>query len=376
MARAAAGFDAMNILEVVSGRGVNGAVMHSLLLSRELAARGHRVTLVCRPEAWIAQELRGAPVDVVHSDLHRWPADELRRIAALASDRAIDVAHTHMSRAHFFGTLLKWFCDIPVVATAHNRRIQPHWMFNDRVIAVSDAVRRFQHTFNRVDDARLHVIAPFVDVHRFAPPPPEARRVARWRLGVDDDRPIVGAVGSLFKEKRIVDLVRAFAAAASAVPEARLVLIGDGPADYVRLVDAECEALGIASSVLRAGSRTDIAELMIALDLFLLTSAEETFSMVVAEAMAVGLPVVTTDAGGVVESVDDGVHGFVVPRGDRRRLVEAIVRLMRDPPLRRRFGAAGRARAVERFSAATQVAKIEAVFGDAQRARRERRSVP
>ena len=107
-------------------------------LREELAARGHGVTLVCRPGAWIEHELRGGPVDVVLSDLHRWPTDELRRVAALVDARAIDVVHTHMSRAHFFGVLLRWFSDVPVVATAHNRRIQPHWMFNDGVIAVCE----------------------------------------------------------------------------------------------------------------------------------------------------------------------------------------------------------------------------------------------
>jgi hypothetical protein len=97
----------MNILEIVSGRRVNGATMHAVLLSRELAVRGHSVTVVCRPGVWIEQERRGSAVDVFPSDLHRWPADELRRIAAFVDARAIDVVHTHMSRAHFFGALLR-----------------------------------------------------------------------------------------------------------------------------------------------------------------------------------------------------------------------------------------------------------------------------
>jgi glycosyltransferase involved in cell wall biosynthesis len=362
----------MNILEVVSGRGLNGAIMHVALLSRELAARGHRVAVACRHDSWIAQELSGSAVDVVPSGLHCWPTGELRRVAARVKTCAIDVVHTHMSQAHLFGVCLKWFGDVAVVATAHNRRIQPHWVFNDRVIAVSDAVRRFQRRYNRVDDARLHVISPFVDARRFTPPSEAQRRMARSQLGIDDSAPVIGTVGSLFKEKRILELVRAFADVLRAVPDARLVLVGEGPADYVERVKMESESLGVASKIVWTGRRRDVAELMGALDLLAVTSAEEASPLVIAEAMAVGVPVVATSVGGIPELVRDGADGFVVPLGNAPRLVDAMVTLLRDRPLRRRFGEAGRARALECFSPAAQVDKVEALF-DAVRDGRQSR---
>ena len=90
----------MRIAEIVSGRGVNGAVKHCLALTRALARRGHDVTVVCLPDAWIAREL--AADRVVVSTLDRRPR-ELRRVARLLEERQVDVVHTHMSRAHFFG---------------------------------------------------------------------------------------------------------------------------------------------------------------------------------------------------------------------------------------------------------------------------------
>jgi len=352
----------MNILEIVSGRSVNGAVIHTLSLCRELSARGHCVTLVCRPGAWIAHEVRNERVNLVLSDLHRWPTDELRRIGALVDECAIDVVHTHMSRAHFFGVLLKWFIRAPVVATAHSCRLQPHWMFNDAVIAVSEAVRHFQRRYNRVAPARLHVIRPFVDLTRFAPPSASNRRMMREHFALDDQVPVIGAVGSIFREKGIVELVRTFAAVLRTVPDARLLLVGDGPADYVAQVKAAINQLGVVPNVIWAGRRDDVPAVMGMLDLLVVTSVNESFSLVVAEAMAIGLPVVATKVGGVPESVLDGATGFVVPTDNQQRFVDAIVQLLTDQDLRRRFGAAGRARALQCFSPLAQVDAVEALL--------------
>ena len=103
----------MNIMEVIPGTRVNGAILHCLLLSRELARRGHRVTLVCRPDAWIASQATEQGIEVVPSDLHRWPTDELRRLARFVRQQQIDVIHTHTSRANFFGVLLRWLAVRP-----------------------------------------------------------------------------------------------------------------------------------------------------------------------------------------------------------------------------------------------------------------------
>jgi glycosyltransferase involved in cell wall biosynthesis len=352
----------MNILEIVSGRGVNGAVVHSRMLAEELAARGHRVTLVCRPGAWIERELRGSAVDVILSDLDRWPTAELRRVAEVVEARAIDIVHTHMSRAHFFGVLLKWFSPVAVVATAHSRRMQPHWMCNDGVIAVSAAVARFQRRYNRVAARRLRVIHPFVDVTRFAPPEPGARQQLRETLGLAPQALAIGVVGSVFREKDLVTLVRALAAVRQSIPQACLVVVGDGPADYIAEVAAESDRLGQSAHVIWTGWRADVPEVMGALDLLTSTSVEEAFSLVAAEAMATGLPVVARRVGGIAELVVDGTTGVLVPADGHHDLVKAIVQLLGDRDRRREFGLAGRARSLECCSPETQVPMVEAMF--------------
>ena len=359
----------MNIMEIVSGAGVNGAVVHCLLLARELAGRGHHVTLVCRPNAWIATQLRGTPVDVVESDLHRWPPDELRRIAAIAHEHGIDILHTHMSRAHFFGILLRWLSGVPCVATAHNRYIQLHWMFNDRVIAVSEATGRFHRTYNFVRRARLDVIHNFVDYRRFSEVGEEKRTVMRAALNVPAAALLIGSIGDVIPEKGLIHVVRALQKIRPAVPAARLLVVGGGSTAYRAQVEREAEQLGVDSMIIWAGRRTDVADIMTALDVFVLPSLAETFSLVTAEAMAAGLPVVATAVGGVPECVMAGETGLLVPPADEDALANALIGLLRDAPLRRQLGDAARNRVRELFSPETQVPRIEATLAQAARRR-------
>ena len=172
----------MNIMEIISGTRVNGAILHCLLLSRELARRGNRITLVCRPGSWIGERAAEDGIEVVRSDLHRWPVNELRRLAGIVRQRKIDVIHTHTSRSNFFGVLLRWFSGAPSVATAHSRHLQLHWMFNDRVIAVSEATRHYHRAQNFVRASRIETIHNFIDYPRLLAVPSDARHASagRW----------------------------------------------------------------------------------------------------------------------------------------------------------------------------------------------------
>jgi len=117
----------MHVMEIVSGLQINGAGQHCAQLSRQLARRGHKVTVLCQPGARIAELLADDPVDVMFSSMKRFPPKELRRVASEIRRRGVQVMHTHMSRAHFFGVLLRWFAGVPSVATAHSQHFQLHW---------------------------------------------------------------------------------------------------------------------------------------------------------------------------------------------------------------------------------------------------------
>jgi glycosyltransferase involved in cell wall biosynthesis len=352
----------MHIMQIVSGTAVNGAIVTCLEIARGLLHRGHRISLVCRPGSWIADQLANGPAEIILSDLHRWPLDELRRIAKRARDQHVDVIHTHMSRANFFGVLLRRLYKIPCVATANNRHIQLHWMFNDYVVAASEATRRFHRRFNLVPSNRIGVIHNFIDDHVFHQVDVDARNRLRDEFGIDRDALVLSIVGDVIARKGLLYLVRALPTIAAAVPTVHVLSIGHIKDAYGEQVVAEAARYGVAERLTLAGARADIAPLLSTSDLFVLPTLEDTLPLAILEAMASGLPVVATTVGGIPECVIDGQTGRLVPPGDPQQLADALIELLCDEPLRRQWGTAGRERVHRFFSRSAQIVRWEQIL--------------
>jgi glycosyltransferase involved in cell wall biosynthesis len=354
----------MNVMQLCSGTGLNGAVYSTLLTTRELAQRGHRVWLVCKPNSWISQQMASDPVELIWSDLQRWPLDELRRIAAIVREKKVDVIHTHQSPAHLFGVLLRWLFGVPCVATAHSCLFQLHWMLNDHVIAVSDAARRYHQTHNLVRRGRIATIYNFVDRHRLAEVPRDARLQVRASFGVEDGQPLLGVVGSVIPRKGVVYLVRALPAILRAAPGTRLIVVGRlSHGEYHERTRSVAHELGVQGNIIWAGQRDDALHILAATDVCVHPSLKEPLGRAVMEAMALGLPVVGTAVGGIPEMIVSGHTGILVPPADSEALADAVIGLLLDPGKRRMFGEAGRRRALGRFSPAVHALRTEEVYG-------------
>jgi glycosyltransferase involved in cell wall biosynthesis len=354
----------MNIMEIVSGAEVNGAVIHCLLLTRSLARRGHQVTLLCRENAFIAGQLCQDNVEIITSDMHRLPFDELRRIAGLCRERRVDVLHTHMTRAHNFGVCLRRLSHIPCVATAHSHIIQPHWMFNDHVVAVSDATRRFQRRRNLVREKRIETIYGFMDYPRFAGVSCEAAAQIRQEWGLDAQTPLLGIIGDIIPRKGQLHLIRALPLILASCPDVHLAIIGEPKrgVEYFHKVRAEAERLGVNDHILWVGHRNDVPHILSALDVYVLASLDEMFPVAVLEAMAAGRAIVATRVGGVPECVQNRETALLVPPEDPDALAQAILALLTNPQMRRQLGDQAREVAHSQFSVESQTPRIEAVF--------------
>lgn len=348
----------MQILEIVSGTQPNGAVLQCIALIRELVRRGHGLHLVCRPGAWIARQLADLPaVRVIESDLHRWPTDELRRIARLARERHVDLIHTHNSRGHSFGILLGWFSGLPVIASAHCRRFHPRWFFNDFVIAHSQATWEFNRRWNLVRKDRIARVPYLVDMERFA-----SARDLREEFGIGGDERVIGIIGDVSRRKGQLDVVRALPAIRRAVPDLRLLIVGRAFPDYERRVRREAEKLHVHDCIIWAGYRDDMPAVMRTLDVCVSAAREEAFGLTMPEALAAGVPVVATAVGGLPETVIHEETGLLVPPGSPKRLATAIIRTLTARETAAQMAAAGRDRMRHFFNIPRDVARIEQIF--------------
>jgi glycosyltransferase involved in cell wall biosynthesis len=358
----------MKILQIVSGVGVNGAASYCLWLTRELVQRGHEVTLLCRPGAWVAQQLQPQRLHLAESELRRWPPIELRRIAAEIGRLGIEVIHTHMSSAHAFGVLLRIMTGTPCVATAHNRFLQLHWRFNDRVIAVSDAVARFHRRINLVPARRVETVHNFLDTIRLEEIFAASSAGVREHLGIGADEALIGYVGEVERRKGLIHLIKALPLILATVPRARLLVVGGSGRDrsYLKRARRTAEGSGVAERIVWAGFREDVPALLSSLDVFVLPSPSEHFSLALLEAMAASVPVVAAAAGGPAELIEAGRTGLLVPPRNPGALAQAVVDLLADPAQRLEIGSRGREAVRQRFSADTHLSRVEAILEEAR----------
>lgn len=215
-------------------------------------------------------------------------------------------------------------------------------------------------------------IPSMVDPAEFAPAfDPAARAAVRAELGLDPAAPVIGWVGRLDRKKRVEDFLHAAARVHAAEPAARFLVVG-GPDAFMPEYAAELRALaaglGLGAALRFLGDRPDVPRLLAALDVFVWLSRGEGMPHVIAEAGLAGLATVATPDNGALEQIADGKSGLFVPHEDPPAAAAAILRLVREPVLRRRLGAGLRAHVLGHYTAEVVVpawrALIDAVLAE------------
>jgi glycosyltransferase involved in cell wall biosynthesis len=348
----------MRVAMMISGADVNGAVVHCLLLTRYLTGRGHRVLLLHRPQAWIARQAGLEGVELFETGFSRAPR-ELIRVARRLNDFDAEVVHTHMSSAHTYGALARVLTRRPVVATAHATHLQLHWPLNNLVIATSAEVTNYHRRVNLVRRDNIITIPNFIDQREFVPADAARKIAMRAKLDLPADAFVIGCVGDIGGRKRQADLVDALARLAPERPEARLLLAGGQVPRYTRRLRAAAAQAGVADKIQLIGQRADIADVLAALDVFVMASQKETGPIAVLEAMAMELPVISTDVGTVAEFVVDGTTGHVVEIGDTAAIARHVLALADNPAKRAAMGRAARARLLGQFTLEKLASRVE-----------------
>ncbi|MDQ8727816.1 glycosyltransferase family 4 protein [Bradyrhizobium sp. LHD-71] len=354
----------LRVAMMISGTGINGAIIHTLLLTRYLARQGHKILLLHRPNAWITQQSGLNEVELFETSFGRSP-HELIRVTRRINRFGPEVIQTHMSSAHTYGMLTRILSRRPVVATAHSQSIQLHWCFNNIVIATSPGAAEHHRRRNLVPRSALRVQANFIETTRFPLASDAKRKEARRAFGFDENAFVIGSVGFIDDRKNQLDLARALGEIVRAVPEARLLLVGGEEPDYGREIRRTAEQLGVLQQIVFTGPRQDIADVLAAMDTFALVSRKETGPLAALEAMSSGLPVLATKIGMLPDFVRDGAAGFIVEVGDIPAIADRLITLARDPARRRAMGHAAHEIARNDYDVDIAGPRIEAILAEA-----------
>jgi glycosyltransferase involved in cell wall biosynthesis len=350
---------APRVLQVVLSLARGGAER----LVVEISKRIHpaiQTTVCCLDEPGdLAPELEQAGITVVA--LNRRPGFHPslgRRIGALATDCGATVLHCHQYSPYVYGCLAALrHPELRIVYTEHGRLSDAppssKRRFANRLLSrrpadiavVSNELRAYLAAGGFPLD-RLRVV--YNGIEPGLEPRQADRQRARAALGVGPSTIVFGTTARLDPVKDLVTLVEAFELARLSVPNAVLVIVGDGPERTA--LQARARALGVEAAVRFVGVRTDARALLAGFDLFVNCSVSEGVSLTILEAMAAGLPVVATNVGGTPEVVVDDQTGLLVPPQNAAELAAAMVLLAGSAECRLALGRAGRDRLVSRFS--------------------------
>lgn len=350
----------MNITHFVESLDRGGLERMVLELVKYQHRQGHRCQVVCLYTAGaLAHELEelGIPVTAC-GKRDGFDLAALARARRMVSKHATDVLHTHNAVAHYQAVLAT--CGLPVrqvINTRHgmgvNRRAhRREWLYRralmrtDMVVTVCEAARKDAVQRGIVPSAKARVVPNGIHVEAFQTASPRAHEQVARLLNLPEKTRLIGTVGRLNWTKDQLGLIRAFKQVHEQRPDTALVLIGDG--ELCASLQQGAIDEGVADSVHFLGDRSDVREWLQGLDMFVLSSLSEGYSMALLEASAVALPIIATQVGGNGEIVHDGINGCLVPAGNPAALAESMLALLRNPQHATTLGQAARAW-VERY---------------------------
>jgi len=362
------------VLHVLANLGAGGAERMAVHIVLGLNRQRFEPAIVAysgRYGSDLEQQLDGAGVKTWF--LGKGPGFDWRtyyRLHRVFKEFRPDIVHTHVHVMRYAFPSLVYFKPRLMVHTVNNiaeREIEPRARWLQRLayrrgvipVAVAREVANSLQRLYGIGNSR--VVWNCIPTDLYASPQ-TSRQAWRVKQGFSEEDVLFVCVARFAPQKNHALLINAFAKGPASDPKAHLVLAGQG---VLRAqLQERVNKLGLTSRVHFLGLRTDIPDVLGAADIFALGSDYEGNPLSVIEAMAAGLPIVSTAAGGVPELLQNGKQGFIVEPGQGERLSEAMMTLLKDPGLRQTMGAAAAARAKEKFDVSAMVRAYEELYDE------------
>jgi glycosyltransferase involved in cell wall biosynthesis len=346
-------------------RGMGGGERWVLEAASGLASRGHDVSIAGRSSGALVGEAARLGIPALGLPMSG-DADVLSvvRLASWMRRREIGVVNVSIERAVRLGAaaaalsgrpavIERRGLELPIVPSALDRLV--YGRFVDHIIANAEAIRRGVVEAGLVPPERVSVIPNGIDPARVAGGDGVSFR-REW--GIDPAAPLVLFAGRLVSDKRPLDALTAFGSVLHGLPEAVLVVAGDGPLR----AELSRRAREYGPSVVFTGRLGDIARALNAADVILVSSVREGMPHVVLEAMAAGTPVVATAVSGIPEIIENGSSGLLVPAGDVQGLATRVLEVLSRPGLRADLSRSARSAVLGRHSLTSMLDAVEERF--------------
>jgi glycosyltransferase involved in cell wall biosynthesis len=363
------------ILQSCSSRSWGGLEMQALLECTQLKARGHDVTLLCTPKSRLEGEATRAEIETLPLELRA--SDYLTVLGVLRrflTSRGTEVVHAQISQdlpvlvatAVFVPSAPRIVLTKRVGSFISKRDPFHRWLYRhvSLVVAISEVIRKNVLDTCPVDASRVVTLFDGVDLDRFDRTRVDPMTVRR-ELGFGERDFVIGMVGRFSPGKGHEEFLEAASMIHASLPDIKFLVVGEpsfGEEDYGKRILENAGPLSSGGVVTFTGFRGDIPNVMAALDLLAFPSHAEAFGDVLIEAMAMKLPVVSTNCDGVLDIVVDGETGIQVPPRDAGALAKGLMQLIQDKQRRKLFEEAGRKRVERLFDLRQRTETMEGFY--------------
>lgn len=365
----------LNILIVTESSVPGGAETVVLDLAKNIDRDRFNVWVVLFRPGWLLDQLREAQVDVRLMESDRsFDLGFIMTLRRFCKENRIDLINSHLPGANMYCAMIGKLAGLPVITTAHNEFIMPGYEerftsiknFLTRSLAtkhvlVADYMKDQYITAGKYTVDSIEIIRNGI---HFRPRPDENILLSlRQQLKLNQSDILIGNVANFDPPKGHNHLVEAAAIVCRENPRVKFLLIGDErEGEIADPLKERVAALGLTDKILFLGFRTDVADLLHLLDIFVLPSISEGLPLSIIEAKAAAKPIVATNVGGVSEVVFDCQNGYLVPAGDESTLAERLIKLAGDTDLRKTMGLNGYDNARAIFSMETMISSYQDLF--------------
>lgn len=367
----------MEIIQSCGSASWGGLEMQTVKIAAALSARGHRVTMLCVGGSTLHRQ-------AMEVGLMTMPllggvggkAVAALRIAALLRRESWEVIHTHLSSdlgvlvpgirlARWAGRLLL----TKRMGSSLSKKDPLHRLLYrrvDNIFTVSEYVRQNVIDTCPVPPGKVHRMHNGLSLENYRPERYDRREVRRG-LGIDPEALVIGIIGRLTPKKGHQEFLEAAAILARQYPDRLTFLIVGGASHEEEAYERKIQRRVAGDPLLQprvvfSGFRSDIPRMLAAIDLLAFPSYKEAFGNTLLEAMAMGVPVVASNSGGVPEIIEAGISGILMPPRDGPALAAGLQKLIEDPEQRRRLAQNGREVVAQRFRFEDYIDRLEGVY--------------